>query len=124
MVLCSGKVIGFDTSDYISEMSEKLFCFVPLGVLEKSLKDSFLLSLSGKDKVVLGRANETAKVKETIKQVKFLKYPSKAAKFCWHSCFFKQVCSLFPCPAHICKNNTSITYLQSVLETSATPTHQ
>lgn len=78
MVLCSGQAIGFDTSDHISEMLEKLFCSVPLGVLEKSLKDSFLLSLSEKDKVVPGRANETAKVKETIKQVKFLKSLSKA----------------------------------------------
>lgn len=83
------QVIGSDTSDHISEMLEKLFCSVPLGVLEKSLKDSFLLRLSEKDKVVPGRANETAKVKETIKQVKFLKSLSKATKFCWHSCFFK-----------------------------------
>lgn len=82
MVLCSGQAVDFHTSDHISEMLEKLFCSVPLGVLEKPLKDSFLLRISEKDKVVPGRANETAKVKETIKQVKFLKSLSKAGKFC------------------------------------------
>lgn len=89
MVLCSGRAVGFHTSNHISGMLEKLFCSVPLGVLEKSLKDSFSLSVSEKDKVVPGRANETAKVKKTIKQVKFPKSLSKAAKFCWHSCFLK-----------------------------------
>lgn len=88
MVLCSRQAVGFHTSNHISKIFEKLFCSVPLGVLEKSLKDSFLLSVSGKDKVVPGRANETTKVKETIKEVKFPKSLGKAAKFCWHSCFF------------------------------------
>lgn len=70
------------------------------------------------------RAVEKAKVKETIKQVKFYKSPSNAAKFYCHSCFFlKEICSLLPYPVHICKNNTSITHLWSMLEKSATPTH-
>lgn len=56
-----------------------------LGALEISLKDSFLLKLSEKDKVAPDRAIETAKVKETIKQVKCHKSPGKAAKICWRS---------------------------------------
>lgn len=65
-------MIGFDTSIHISEMMENFFCSVSLGALEASLKDSFLLRLSEKD-----RAIETAKVKETTKQVKFHRSPGR-----------------------------------------------
>lgn len=92
-------------------------------MLETSLKSSFLQRLSEKDRVAPDRTIEKAKVKETIRQVKNQKFPGKAPKFCWHSCFFKKKFVLFPYPVDICKNNTSITHLQSMLETSATPTH-
>lgn len=64
---CSGQAIGFDMSDHISEMLEKFFCPVMLGVLESSLKDSFLLRLSENERVAPDGAIETAKVKERSK---------------------------------------------------------
>lgn len=80
-------VIGFDTSDHISGMLEKFFCLAMLGTLETSLKDVFLLRLSEIYRVASDRAIETAKVKETMKQVQFHKSLDMAAKFCWHSQF-------------------------------------
>lgn len=49
------------------------------------------------------RAIETAKVKETIKQVKFYKSPGKAAKICWHSQILLKEFFLCSHILHICK---------------------
>lgn len=70
---CPWQVIGFDNLDHISGVLEKFFCLAMLGALETSLKDVFSLTLSEIHRVTSNRVMETAKVKETMKQVQFHK---------------------------------------------------